>query len=340
MKKKVYIIFVLFLSLLLVSGTVLASDIVLKISNVGPAVEDDKTVIANKAFENYVEMYSGGRIEVKRFPGGQLGSARESLEGIALGTIEMGALTASPLVNFCKETMVLDIPYLFKSAPIAMEVMDGPFGQELAEKVRKDAGIRILAWADLGFRHFTNSKRPIRKPEDMQNLKFRVMENPVYIKLVKASGAYPTPIAFTELYLALQQGVVDGQENPLSLINSMKFYEVQKYLVMDGHSYNFAVLYINDDLFSSLSKEDQWTIKQGAGIWKYVHAGYSMVEINQSLGELQDKGMEITFLNSKEKEAFKEKLRGPVVEYVASQIGQEWIDKAFKAVESVETKYK
>ena len=146
-------------------------------------------------------------------------------------------MVSGAIAGYFKPAMVLDIPYLFSSAPVAWKVLDGKFGDELAAALLDKTGMRVLAYGETGFRNFTNSKRPIKSPEDLKGLKIRVMETPLYITLVKALGAAPTPIAWTETYTSLQQGVVDGQENPVSVIIQAKFAEVQKYLTLDGHTY-------------------------------------------------------------------------------------------------------
>jgi tripartite ATP-independent transporter DctP family solute receptor len=215
-------------------------------------------------FKGLVEGGSGGNVVVKVFPASQLGNERELIEGTKIGTIQM-CFVSGAIAGFYKEAQVLDIPYLFASGPVAWKVMDGPFGKDMAADILKQTGMRVLAYGETGFRNFTNSKLPIKSPADMKGLKIRVMETPVYVNMVKALGAAPTPIAWSEVYTALQQKVVDGQENPVATIVQAKLYEVQKYMILDGHSYGCDFFLINEKFYQSLPKESQELIKTSYG---------------------------------------------------------------------------
>lgn len=323
--------------LTLVAASVLAAPIEIKFGHVDPPdVYTSKKGAAGAAFKNLVEAETAGGVEVKVFPAGQLGGERELIEATKLGTIQMCMVSAA-IAGYYKEAQVLDIPYLFASAPIAWKVMDGWFGKEMAEDCLKKTGMRVLAYGETGFRNFTNSVRPIKSPADMKGLKIRVMESPVYITMVKALGAAPTPIAWPETYTALQQKVVDGQENPVSVILSVKFFEVQKYLTLDGHSYGVDFILINDKFFQSLPKETQQILKTSA-----INAGMigrAIQQLNSALGvsQLKEKGMEVYSPNPKERALFREAAQKPVMEYVEKQIGKAWIDKLMKAVKEAET---
>ncbi|OGP93775.1 MAG: C4-dicarboxylate ABC transporter substrate-binding protein [Deltaproteobacteria bacterium RBG_16_48_10] len=313
-----------------------AAAIEIKFAHVDPPdVCTSKKGAAGAAFKNLVEAETAGGVEVKVFPAGQLGGERELIEATKLGTIQMSMVSAA-IAGYYKEAQVLDIPYLFSSAPVAWKVMDGGFGKEMAEDCLKKTGMRVLAYGETGFRNFTNSVRPIKSPADMKGLKIRVMESPVYINMVKALGAAPTPIAWPETYTALQQKVVDGQENPVSVILSVKFFEVQKYIILDGHSYGVDFILVNDSFFQKLPKETQQILKTAA-----INAGYigrSIQQLNSALGvaQLKEKGMEVYSPNPKEREMFREAAQKPVVEYIEKQIGRSWIDKLMKAVKEAE----
>jgi tripartite ATP-independent transporter DctP family solute receptor len=257
------------------------------------------------------------------------------IEGVKLGTIQM-AMVSAAIAGYYKEAQVLDIPFLFSSAPVAWKVMDGPFGKEMAEDCLKKTGMRVLAYGETGFRNFTTSNRMIKSPADMKGLKIRVMESPVYVAMIKGLGAQPTPIAWPETYTALQQKVVDGQENPVSVIASNKFYEVQKYLTMDGHSYGVDFIIINEKFYQSLPKDTQQDIKLAA-----INAGWSgraNQQLNSAIGVglLQEKGMQIYKPNAKELDAFRQATQKPVIDYIEKQIGKPWIDKLQKAVKAAE----
>lgn len=170
----------------------------------------------------------------------------------------------------------------------------------------------------------------------MKGLKLRVMESPVYINMVKALGAAPTPIAWTEAYSAMQQKVVDGHENPVSVILSFKIYEVQKYLTLDGHSYGVDFILINDKFFQSLPKETQLIIKTSAVNAGLIGRGIQQLNSAVGIALLKEKGMEIYSPNAKERAMFRDLAQKPVMEYIEKQIGRPWIDKLVKAVKEAE----
>ena len=185
-----------------------------------------------------------------------------------------------------------------------------------------------------------NSKRAIKSPADMAGLKFRVMETPLYITMVKALGASPTPIAWPEVYTSLQQGVVDGQENPVGVIYNNKFYEVQKYLILDGHAYGADFMLINDGFYSKLSAEHQKILKTAAIVAG--NCGRSIQQLNSAMGvsDLKKEGMEIYSPSSAERAQFKEKTQGPVIEWMKTQVDPQWIDKVMAAVKQAEAQLK
>nr|WP_145545745.1 TRAP transporter substrate-binding protein [Variovorax boronicumulans] len=212
--------------------------------------------IAIDTFAKEVEKRTSGRYKVQTFYNGALGGERESIEAVQLGTQELAFSSSGPVPNFVPETKILDVPFLFRDKAHARAVLDGPIGQELLAKF--DAkGFKALAWAENGFRHMTNSKRDIKGPEDLKGLKMRTMENPVHIAAYKSFGIITTPMAFPEVFTALQQGTVDGQENPLSVIISAKFEQVQKHLSLTGHVYSPAIFVMNKAAFDKLSAADK-----------------------------------------------------------------------------------
>ncbi|HXZ43555.1 MAG TPA: TRAP transporter substrate-binding protein DctP, partial [archaeon] len=173
-----------------------------------PDIYTSRKAAGSTVFKAMVENETGGAVKVNLFPAGQLGGEREVAEAVKLGSVQIGMLSG-PFSGFCKEAQVFDIPYLFPSLLVAYRTLEGPFGKELAEECLKKTGMRILTYAQVGFRNFTNSARVIKTPADLKGLKLRVMENPVYMNLVKSMGAAPTPIPWPETYTALQQKVVD-----------------------------------------------------------------------------------------------------------------------------------
>ncbi len=252
-------VFVLSLMLAL-SGRADAKSLEFKLAHVGSMQHQYQ--LASAYFKNLVEQRSKGEIKVNIFPQAQLGSEREEIEGVRMGTIEMAVVAAGgALPGWVPELQVLGIPYLFQNRKQAYAVLDGPIGEELSGLIQKKGFYNLGFW-EVGFRNFTNNTRPIKTPADMKGLKIRVQESKIWLEFIKSLGAIPTPIPFGELYSALQQGVVDGQENPVATIKSMKFYEVQKYLTLDGHTYEPAAVLVNPKWFDSLSQDQQKIIRQ------------------------------------------------------------------------------
>src|SRR5512139_1698880 len=313
-----------------------AAPVEIKLGHVDPAdVCISKKGAAGATFKGLVEGGSGGNVVVKVFAASQLGNERELIEGTKIGTIQMSFVSGA-IAGFYKPAQVLDIPYLFASGPVAWKVMDGWFGKEMAEDCLKKTGMRVLAYGETGFRNFTNSARLIKSPADMKGLKIRVMESPVYVNMVKALGAAPTPIAWSEVYTALQQKVVYGQENPVATIVQAKLNEVQKYLTLDGHSYGVDFFLINDKFYKSLPQETQQIVKTSAVTAALVGRGIQTLVSATGVSDLQAKGMQVYSPTAAERAQFKAACQKPVMDYVESQIGKTWIDRLLKAVKDAE----
>ena len=248
--------------------------------------------IAIDTFAKEVEKRTAGRYKVQTFYSGSLGGERESIEAVQLGTQALAFSSSGPVPNFVPETKILDIPFLFRDKAHARAVLDGPIGQELLAKF--DAkGFKALAWGENGMRHMTNSKRSINGPEDVKGLKMRTMENPVHVAAYKGLGIVTTPMAFPEVFTALQQGTVDGQENPLSVIMASKFDQVQKYLTLTGHVYSPGIFLMNKEAFDKLSAADKQAFLDAAK--EGVKANRARVDEDDAKGvtELRSKGMTV-----------------------------------------------
>ena len=248
--------------------------------------------VAIDTFAKEVEKRTGGRYKVQTFYSGALGGERESIEAVQLGTQELAFSSTGPVPNFVPETKILDVPFLFRDKPHARAVLDGPIGQDLLTKF--DAkGFKALAWGENGFRHMTNSKRDVKVPEDLKGLKMRTMENPVHIAAYKGLGIVTTPMAFPEVFTALQQGTVDGQENPLSVIMASKFDQVQKHLSLTGHVYSPCILVMSKPAFDKLSAADKTAFLEAAK--EAVKANRARVDQDDTNGvaELRNKGMTV-----------------------------------------------
>mgnify|MGYP000851700014 CR=1 FL=1 len=336
MKKIAVIAMVALLALLLATSA--WAKVVIKLANAGPNNPDNRTVKAVEIFKDMVEKGSKGEIEVRAYHASALGNEREALEGIRMGTVQMGTLTSGPVPGFFKPVMVYDIPFMFTSAPAAWEFFESDFAKKFAEEFRKSSGVRILATTENGFRHFTDNTRPMQSPADMKGLKIRTMENPAHMAMVKALGADPTPIAFGELYMALQQKVVDGMECPVVLIHDMKFYEVQKYMVLDGHLYNPLFVFINDKFFSGLTPEQQKVVAEAAQVLAKTHDGFSQQANIEGLGKLKAKGMEIYTPSKEQMAQFRSVAQPAGLEFIKKEAGEEWVKEALAAAAAAEAK--
>jgi len=279
--------------------------------------------VAIDTFAREVERRTDGRYKVQTFYSSALGAERESVEGVQLGTLDLTLTSTGPLPNFVPDVAIIDIPFLFRDYAHARAVLDGPIGQELLTKFPAK-GMVGLAWAENGFRHMTNSKRPVNVPEDLRGLKMRTMENPIHIEAYRQFGILPTPMAFTEVFTALQQGTVDGQENPLSVITAAKLDQVQKYLSLTGHVYSPAVFLINKAQWDKLSQADKQAFLDAAK--EAVKANRARVDDDErkAVADLRAKGM--TVAENVDKAKFQAAL-APVYADFAKRFGQEKIDR-------------
>jgi len=279
--------------------------------------------VAIDTFAKEVEKRTGGRYKIQPFYSGSLGAEREATEAVQLGTQELTFTSSGPIPNFVPEVKILDVPFLFRDYGHARAVLDGPIGQELLQKF--DArGIKALAWGENGFRHMTNSKRAVNGPEDLKGLKMRTMENPVHVQAYKGFGIIPTPMAFSEVFTALQQGTVDGQENPLSVITSAKFDQVQKYLTMTGHVYSPCVFLMNKEAFDKLSAADKTAFLEAAK--EGVKANRLRVDSDEKMAvaDLRAKGM--TVVDQVDKTRYQAAL-APVYADFEKQFGKANLDR-------------
>jgi tripartite ATP-independent transporter DctP family solute receptor len=312
------------------------ADYTLKFSLQEPSA-DNPEYKAAVAFKNYVESQTGGKVQIQLFPSAQLGNEREIVEAIKAGNVDLGTSAEGPVAGFVPEVSVLSIPYLFKAGPVAWKVLSGPFGEELKELIFKKGKLRVLAFGMNGFRSFTNSRKPIYKVEDLKGLKIRVMQDKTYVAMVNALGAMATPMAGgNELYSALQQKVVDGQENPLDGIYAYKLYEQQPYITVDAHTYSTKFLFADDKKLKSMPRDYQLVIINGARVWQSHLEGPKETASVESYFLLKDLVKEIYTLPPSEKERFRAAAQPAVIDYMKGTIGSEWIDKVQEAVKQAE----
>jgi TRAP-type transport system periplasmic protein len=264
------------------------------------------------AFAEEFGKRTAGRYKVDVFPSGSLGGEREMVESTQLGTLDFVITSTGPVGNFVPDTLITDIPFLFRDYTHARAVLDGPIGQEILAKFPAK-GLVGLAWAENGFRHLTNSKRAVQLPADLAGVKLRTMENPVHMTAFRTLGAQPAPMAFTELFTALQQGTVDGQENPIPVIVSSKFGQVQKHLSLTGHVYSPALIMTGVGLFNGLPKADQDALREAA----IAGAAAMRKRVNEmetsGVAELKAQGVQV--VESVDKARFQQALAPAYTEY-------------------------
>ena len=214
-------------------------------------------------FAKLVDQKTKGKVKIQTFHSSQLGNEREMIEGLQMGTLDMTLISTAPLAGFSSKFLVLDLPFVFSSPEHAYKVLDGQIGTEILDSLKAKGIIGLTFWEN-GFRHVTNSKKAIIHPADLKGIKIRTMENPIHMASFSQVGADPTPMAFGELFTALQQKTVDGQENPLPLIWTSNFHEVQKFLSLTGHFYAASPLLVSKKVWDKLPADAQTAIKEAA----------------------------------------------------------------------------
>jgi tripartite ATP-independent transporter DctP family solute receptor len=246
-----------------------------------------------QVFADEVAKRTDGRYKVEQYPNAALGGEVEMMKGVQLGTVDIAFVTGAPVPNFVPEAGILNIPFLFRDAEHAHAVLDGPIGQELLKKfAAKD--LIALAWGENGMRHLTNSKHPIASPEDLKNLKLRVPQSETMLAGFKALGADVSPLAFPELYGALQTGRFDGQENPIATILASKFYQVQKYLTLSGHVYDPAVFLVSKDLYEDMSESDRAAFIEAAKLGGEASRKFAAKAEADGIAFLEKQGVTVT----------------------------------------------
>ena len=277
---------------------------------------------ANK-FAELVKQRSQGRIEVKVYPDGQLGKGeRELLEAIQQGTLDIYVGSTAPLSGFSPSMGILDIPFLFRDYAHADKVLDGPIGLSLLKELEK-ANLKGLAFWENGFRNLTNSKLAVKTPDEAKGLKIRTQENKIHLTAWKAAGVNPVPMAWGEVYGALQQKTIDGQENPVAVIHSAKLNEVQKYLSMTQHVYSPAVLIVSAKKWQAIPPADQEMLLKTALEVAQFERKLGRDAEEKQVAELTARGMTVT--KDVDKAAWQKAMQ-PAFDEFSKQFGKEKID--------------
>jgi TRAP-type transport system periplasmic protein len=279
--------------------------------------------VGSTVFCDEIEKGTQGRYKCQQFPSSALGGEREQIEAVQLGTQDLTNTSTGPVGNFVPEVKIVDIPFLFRDYDHARKVMDGPIGQDILSKF-PSKGLIALAWTENGFRHMTNSKRDIVKPADAAGLKMRTMENKVHMDGYRTFGILPTPMAFPELFGALQQGTVDGQENPIPVILASKFAQVQKHLSLTGHVYSPALLLLSPRVWNKLSDADKKVFTEAAKKASVAQRKKVNDDENNGIAQLEKDGMKVT--KTVDGNAFREALKPAYANY-AKEFGADNIKK-------------
>ncbi|WP_198969869.1 TRAP transporter substrate-binding protein [Xylophilus sp. ASV27] len=285
--------------------------------------KDSHYGVGSTVFCDEVEKNTQGRYKCQHFANSALGGEREQIEAIQLGTLDLLNTSTGPVGNFVPEMRIVDLPFLFRDYAHARKVMDGPIGQGMLAQFPKH-GIIALAWTENGFRQMTNSKRDIVKPGDAAGLKMRTMENKVHMEGYRTFGILPTPMAFPELFGALQQGTVDGQENPVPVILSAKFAQVQKYMSLTNHVYSPALLLMSPRSWNKLSDADKQVFLAAARSGAAAQRKKVNDDEENGIAQLEQAGMKVT--RNVDGAAFREAIKPAYANY-AKEFGADNIKR-------------
>jgi tripartite ATP-independent transporter DctP family solute receptor len=279
--------------------------------------EDSNQGRAVKAFAEDLSKRTGGKFRAKGFASASLGNDNQMQNALIGGAQEMTVVSTATLVGIDDSFGIYDLPFVFRSEQEADAILDGAFGKKLATKLEAKGLIGLVYWEN-GFRNLTNSKHPITKMEDMQGIKLRVMQNPVYIDMFNGFGANAIPLAFSELFTALESHTVDGQENPVNTIQSSKFYEVQKYLTITKHVYSPWIVLASKKWWDGLNADEKKAIQDAAITSRDFERKDSREAGAKALDTLKQKGMQVTMLSTKETDRLQDAARPAIAKFSAN----------------------
>lgn len=321
------------------ASTAIAQEYTMKISIADAETSADERHYARtplREFEKEVEAESGGRIDVQIFWGGQLGKIENVLNLVRNGQVEGVIASDGHVSPYFRDVQVLGLPYLFIDRQVAYEVLDGSAGQEIADRMAEEAGIRPLPWLENGgYRHYS-ANTPLETADDMQGLKIRTMNNPVHMDIVRSLGASPTPIPWGDLYTSLQTGVVDGQENALSTFRVPRLEEVQKHIILDGHVYSIIMLATSEKWLDSLPEDLRAVVETAAANMRDMNRELSLENEVADRAYLEEAGVSIVDPSIEEKARFQELTQGPALEALQGQVDGELLEILLSAVKDAE----
>ena len=337
MKKGLALLLVLVLSFTLMTGCGKDADTsevyTLKWAHVSPEDNDKQSDNIKKLIERCNEE-SDGRLKIELHGNSVLGTEEESFEGIQMGTIEMGSLSTAAVSGFYPGILATSIPYLFKNREEAWDLFDSETGDWLAEQLEAATNVKVLGWGENGLRCFTTTDRQIKTAADVKGLQIRTQSNAVIMDMVTALGGTPQVIAFGELYTALSQGTVDGQENPPGLIYTQGLYEVQPYLTLDYHTYDLAAVYINPGVYNGLPDDLRAILDKNIEIYVDEERASSAAEDEANIQAMKDAGVSVYELSDAEYQTFVD-ATASVLDTVRKEAGSETVDMVLQGVENL-----
>ena len=306
----------------------------LKYAHFQPAKDDQPKHVAALAFKEHVEKATNGSIKVEIFPAGQFGKDQPTMEGVKLGTLEMAVAHDGAIATVHKPIGVLGIPFLFENHEHAWRVYDSAWREGFSNDMIRKTGIRLLGVADNGVRHFTNSLRPIQSPADMKGMKIRIQPSPVFKALVESLGASASAIPWAELPTALQQKVVDGQENGVTNILAASLFQHQKFATLDGHVWSIHGYVINDRFYQGLSAAERKAVDEGTAKAVAIHRKMTADQDKNAKAILEKVGMQVYVPTAAQIGEFRRLAQPPVRQWAEAEIGKAYVDALFKAIDA------
>lgn len=306
----------------------------LKYAHFQPAKDDQPKHVAALAFKEHVEKATNGSIKVEIFPAGQFGRDQPTMEGVKLGTLELAVAHDGAIATVHKPIGVLGIPFLFESHEHAWRVYDSAWREGFSGDMIKKTGIRLLGVADNGVRHFTNSLRPIQSPADMKGMKIRIQPSPVFKALVESLGASASAIPWAELPTALQQKVVDGQENGVTNILAASLFQHQKFATLDGHVWSIHGYVINERFYQGLTAAERKAVDEGTAKAVAIHRKMTSDQDKNAKSILEKVGMQVYVPTAAQIGEFRRLAQPPVRQWAEAEIGKAYVDDLFKAIDA------
>ena len=324
------------LTTVLATGSLLAADIkerTFKFSYVQP--KDSHMGFGAQKFADLVSKKSGGKLTVRVFPNGTLGGDLQTVSALQGGTVEITTMPPSLLAGLSKEFGAFDLPFLFNDFREADAVLDGPIGKRFMERL--PAGLVGLSYWDHGFRNVSNSKRPIARVEDLQGLKLRVVQTPLMVDTFKGLGTNAVPMAFTELYTAMESKAVDGQDNPVVAFETNRFYEVQKHLSLTRHVYNPLIVLFSQKVWDKLSQDERQILQEAARETSVEQRRVSRDMEAKALDKARSQGTVVTDITPQERQRLRDRVK-PVTEQYTRELGEPLVKEILGEIDKVRTR--